>query len=102
MVARDEPRRAGARAVLVDGLARGAFHGGMLRQIEIIVATERNQHPPVALGAHAVDAARLGEVAPDPVGLQASQFRLGKFIQCRHSSAPFGRKLARGANQLNA
>ena len=54
VVAGDQPRGAGAYAVPFDRRDRRRLHGRMLRQIEIVVAGEREQTAPVAPDPDAV------------------------------------------------
>jgi hypothetical protein len=80
MVSGDEPRRAGADAILRDGGPGGFGECGMIAEPEIVVARKRHQAPPVALD-HDV-AARGGHQRPAQVaGLEAGKLRRREVVE---------------------
>src|SRR5580658_9815658 len=89
MIAGHEPRRAGADAVMRGGRDGGGDHLGMLTEIEIIVARERQQTAAIALSPDAGtrrDHRRAAELRP----FQRSELLAGKLIERTHQ-LPFPR-----------
>jgi len=83
MVAGDEPRSAGADAVVRHRIDRRCDHLGMLTEIEIIVAREREQTAAAALGENTV-AGRHHRRAAEPRALQRRKLVVGEFIERAH------------------
>ena len=84
MIAGDQTRRAGADAVALGGFGRARLDPRVLRQVEIIVRTKRNQHPPVTLDPHRVKRIGNRQGAPQRARLEVIQFFCGKVVEAFH------------------
>src|ERR1700759_2240127 len=67
----------------------------MLREIEVVVARERQEPPPVALHPDAVLAQRLGQRAAQAAAFEAVEFGLREGVERVHQ-VPLGHRRAKG------
>ena len=84
MIAGDQPRGAGARAVALDRGDRRVLDAGCWREIEIVVAGERQQPPPVALDPDAVLAHGLGQRAAQMAAREVVELLLREGVERVH------------------
>ena len=83
MVAGDEPRRAGARAVALDRCHGGLFHARVLRQVEVVVAGKRDEPAAATLQADAV-ARRVDQRAPQVPAIEVGKLSKRERIERFH------------------
>ena len=81
VIAGDQARGAGAGAVFFDRRDGGLLDGGMLGQVQIVVAGERQQPLAVALDPDAVLAHGLGQSPPQVAALQVVELALGELVE---------------------
>ena len=93
MIAGDQPRGPRARAVLLYCGDSSGLHPGMMGEVQIIVARERQHPPPAAHHPQRILAHRLGQGALQMPGFQRGQLGFGKGVERGHKTpwlAPIG------------
>ena len=81
MIAGHEARSARADAVARERRDRGLLDGRMVAEVEVVVAAERQQPPPVAHDPKAVETRGLGELAAQARALERIQFLCRKVVK---------------------
>src|ERR1043166_1824664 len=81
----DESRGAGAGAVAIERLDGGGFDRRMVREIEIVVATERQEAAAVAQYPAAVLAVGIHQYAMEAGAIERPQFLCRKVVERLHS-----------------
>ncbi len=81
MIAGDQPRGAGADAVDADRLDRRLLDGRMMRQVEIVVAAERQQPAAVAQHPDSGHAGGIDEDAPQRPAVELAELERREFVE---------------------
>ena len=81
MIAGYQPRRAAADAVAFERCAGGGLERRVMGQVEVIIAAERQEPPPVALRPDSVQTNGLRERAAQVLAFQLAEFSGREFVE---------------------